>query len=58
MYKQCKLRIGNMYTYKWLNEKLAKEVELVSHENTAWTIARVWHKKEDKKYLSDMHTIG
>ena len=58
MYKQCKLQLGNMYTYKWLNEKLAKADDLINYNNEKWTIARVWHHKEQKKYLADMHCIG
>ena len=58
MYKQCKLQLGNMYTYKWLNEKIAKADDLINYRNEKWTIARVWHFKEQKKYLADMHCIG
>lgn len=66
MYKQCKLRIGNIYTYKWVNEKIAKENEVVKvkkiiNENEIikieWIICKIYHVKQNKKFLSYIHLV-
>ena len=57
MYKQCKLQIGNMYTYKWLHEKIAKVGDLINYKNKKWEVVRVWHHKQEKKLIDDIHRI-
>ena len=58
MYKQCKLINGNIYTYNWINEKLAKEGDLINYKNDLWRIDKVWHQKEMKRLLADVHILG
>ena len=58
MYKQCRIKKGNTYTYKWLHEKLAIEGNLVDYKNEKWKIDKVWHFKEDKRFIAEMQRIG
>jgi len=71
MYKQCRLRIGNTYTYKWVHEKKAKEGEIItvkdkilkdgkwiSRRQKDWEIDTIWHLKQAKKYLAERHRVN
>lgn len=66
MYKQCKLTIGNLYTYRWVLDKKAikgnkiivKDISFDPDKEDIfreWTIDTVWHLTDDKKYL--YHTV-
>ncbi len=49
--KQCKLTIENCYMIRWVVTSKVKVDNKVTVNNRTWDISKVWHSKQDSKYL-------